>query len=1158
MQIAANHAALRATALGVLALLGAPSAHAQAPEWKVLPFQSGTSQGGATFTPQADGSVLVGGESPERDVHRLSFELELGSATGVRIEALAHPSLAHGGPGRSPGGNFVLNEARLLFDAGVGGEARELPIATATAGFDQAGHAAQSSFDGLPNTGWAVHPHLGKSHELVVELLRDAPGKKGAKLVLELSYQWGERHAIGCYRVSATSSPRPIRATDGQHEEPWSAMQEKINRAIDRGVEYLLGQQELDGSWRYHAPEFVNGQTALATYTLLKSGLKREHQAVQRGLAYLKNSPCVKTYEIACTIMAFVATKDPQHAPFVQQLSDELSSWQHKDGGYAYPEGRVDLSNTQYAALGLRAAASSGATVEPETWRLLIQRTLKHQAVPSGAYDPAGFGYVDTNDPTGSMTCAGISILKIAHGALQGVAEKDRRDGDLRGGAIAGVRRGVDWLGRNFSVTTNPPDNKHWNWYRYYLYGLERVGALIGEREIGGHDWYREGARQLVRTQRGDGSWDDGDSGQPETCYALLFLVKATSPATGASAALGVRNYGGDDPKSALSLRASGDTPITLWISSFGDATKKAYAWPEDPAGELRVARVEYVEPDADMLVDAQGFPVPWRHTARTPVPAHLAGPWLEAGYDDDKWDTGPVRYAPDPATKERELFLRRRFELGKEGALEPRLLLLAEESAGASAQDLPPAFALVDEGALLDLPTKRDRTRQELSGGGSGGSATAVRVAGSVIENPAIPGWSYPIRKNPGKGEFRFVRFAWRKSGGKGIMLQLATDGRWETAMRYYAGENSIGFEPALQVDKKLPSDWVVVTRDLFRDLGRECVLTGLSYTAMDGEAGFYDQIYLGRSANDLQKLPAPSAAKEEPVAELEIWLNGASVHRGPARTSGYAEIANRDALLAALRPGTNVLCMRAPRAQRTQVLDLRLTHEKRLATMSGDPLRPAGSQRFAFQQRYPDPGDRSIAARVTLAVPPTEEGRTHDEELIESKPLRVEIREALDPALLDYATDPGRNLLPSMAPAVSASSQLNEYWAAGWATDNRQSRAWLSADSDLSPWISIATAQPLRCNAILLSHPKPDRDERERARTARARIVELEINGKGPAILVEMPPTDLRKLVVVLPKVVSLRQLRARVLEVRDVRDGRRAVGFGEIEVQLRKTKE
>lgn len=1156
MQIAATSAARFATALGLLPLFAATLARAQAPEWRSLSFVSGSSQGKATFAAHADGSVLVSGENPERDVHRLSFELDAAGVTGIRLEALTHSALARGGPGRSPGGNFVLSEARVRFHAGDGGDAREVPIAAATAGFDQAGHPSQSSFDGLPGTGWAIWPHVGKSHELVLELLRDLPGKKGARLEFELSFQYGQSHTIGCYRISATTSPRPIRATEGQHEVPWSEMQEKINRAIDRGVEYLLNQQEIDGSFRYHAPEYVNGQTALAAYTLLKSGLKREHQAVQRALAYIRNQPCVKTYEMACTIMAFVATKDPQHLALIQQLTDELASWQKSDGGYGYPDGRVDLSNTQYAALGFRAAASVGATVAPETWRLLIQRTLKHQLTPSGAYEPSGFGYVDTGDPTGSMTCAGVSILKIANDALQGVPTQDRRDGELRGSATAGIRRGVDWLARNFSVSTNPPDNKHANWIRYYLYGLERVGALVGEREIGGHDWYREGARYLVRTQRGDGSWDSGDDGQPETCYALLFLVKATSPSTGASAPLGVRTYGSDDPKAAVSLRASGDTPLTLWLSSFGEATKKSYAWPGDPAGELRVARVEYVEPEADLLVDANGFALPWRHTARAPVPAHLAGPWLEASYDDSKWDQGPVRYAPDPTSKDRELFLRRRFELGQEGALEPRLLLLAEESTLLEARDLPPALALVDEGELLALPGRRGETRQERVAGGAGGSATAVRVTGELLESSVIVGWSFPIRKNPGKGEYRYVRFAWRKSGGKGIMLQLAMDGRWDTAMRYYAGENEIGFEPALQVDKKLPSDWAVVTRDLFRDLGREATLTGLSFTPMQGEHGAYDQIYLGRSANDLQKLPAPNAGKaSEAVGELEVWLNGVSLHRGPALTQGFVEISNRDALLAALRPGANVLCARAPRAARAQTLDLRLAHERRLATLSGDPLRTVGNNRFAFQQRYPSPGDRRIAARVHLAVPPLEEGRTHDEELIESPPLRVEIREALDPALLDYASDPGRNLLPSMAPAVSASSQLGDYWAAGWATDNRQSRGWLSADSDLSPWISIATAQPLRCNAILLSHPNPDRDERERARTARARVVELEINGKGPAILVEMPPTDLRKAVILLPKVVSLRQLRARVLEVRDVQDGRRAVGFGEIEVQLRK---
>ena len=62
----------------------------------------------------------------------------------------------------------------------------------------------------------------------------------------------------------------------------------------------------------------------------------------------------------------------------------------------------------------------------------------------------------------------------------------------------------------------------------YHLYALERAGDLTGD-SLAGHDWYREGAAYLLGTQRDDGSWDDGsDTPVPGTCFALLFLGRAT------------------------------------------------------------------------------------------------------------------------------------------------------------------------------------------------------------------------------------------------------------------------------------------------------------------------------------------------------------------------------------------------------------------------------------------------------------------------------------------------------------------------------------------------------------------------------------------------------------------------------------------------------
>src|SRR5207237_904445 len=71
-------------------------------------------------------------------------------------------------------------------------------------------------------------------------------------------------------------------------------------------------------------------------------------------------------------------------------------------------------------------------------------------------------------------------------------------------------QRAVDWMATHFSVGQNPGVGEQWKYY--YLYGLERAGRLTGLRYFGDHDWYREGAEELVRRQdRLNGSWS-GDT----------------------------------------------------------------------------------------------------------------------------------------------------------------------------------------------------------------------------------------------------------------------------------------------------------------------------------------------------------------------------------------------------------------------------------------------------------------------------------------------------------------------------------------------------------------------------------------------------------------------------------------------------------------------
>lgn len=134
---------------------------------------------------------------------------------------------------------------------------------------------------------------------------------------------------------------------------------------------------------------------------------------------------------------------------------------------------------------------------------------------------------------------------------------------------------------------------------------------------------------------------------------------------------------------------------------------------------------------------------------------------------------------------------------------------------------------------------------------------------------NESVPGWNIKVRQNPGPNEFRFLRFAWKKKGGATICLQLNHDGQWGPSanskpgakFRYHAGPGGECYNGSVVVDANLPSEFVVVTRDLFADFGA-FTLSGIAFTATDGEYALFDHLYLGKSIEDFELVSTATAA--------------------------------------------------------------------------------------------------------------------------------------------------------------------------------------------------------------------------------------------------------------------------------------------------------
>ncbi len=128
-------------------------------------------------------------------------------------------------------------------------------------------------------------------------------------------------------------------------------------------------------------------------------------------------------------------------------------------------------------------------------------------------------------------------------------------------------------------------------------------------------------------------------------------------------------------------------------------------------------------------------------------------------------------------------------------------------------------------------------------------------------------------IRERPKWGEFRFLRFAFRKKGGGRISVELeSTPSRMEAA-RYDGGQGDKSYGSALRLwQDKLPDQWIVLTRDLFADFGGLDV-TAISLGCPDGEAALFDHIYFARSPDDFNLIPfAPSPDITNQKAKQEL----------------------------------------------------------------------------------------------------------------------------------------------------------------------------------------------------------------------------------------------------------------------------------------------
>lgn len=356
-------------------------------------------------------------------------------------------------------------------------------------------------------------------------------------------------------------------------EDPAAANRSLANEAraaIDRGVKWLLEQQNAEGHWSN--PDFP-ALTALPVWAIVQGG-SPDQEAVDKAVKYILS--CVhedgsiwrepkekqkggglSNYNTALCMVALHAVGGAELVPVVQKARRFTAGSQHLGaddyrGGMGYdPEtGRpyADLSNTYVAYEAMRLTENiedlrkSGDPRADLDWKAAQEFLDKIQQKPSATNDDnaGGFAYHPSESKAGTYTNEAGEIRFRSYGSMTYAgllsliyAEVGKEDGR--------VQSAFDWATKHWTLEENPGMGAEGLYYFYNV--LSKALAACGQDALTLKDgsrinWRNELIRKLVGLQKidpktGNGYWvnESGRWWEADpvlvTSYSLLALEVA-------------------------------------------------------------------------------------------------------------------------------------------------------------------------------------------------------------------------------------------------------------------------------------------------------------------------------------------------------------------------------------------------------------------------------------------------------------------------------------------------------------------------------------------------------------------------------------------------------------------------------------------------------
>ncbi|MCE9527794.1 MAG: hypothetical protein K8R36_17260, partial [Planctomycetales bacterium] len=255
-------------------------------------------------------------------------------------------------------------------------------------------------------------------------------------------------------------------------------------------------------------------------------------------------------------------------------------------GAWTYPNFQNgDTSQTQYGVLGMWMAKNNAKIDIPVDRMEGVCGWLMRTQDPSGGwpYQPIDPGtYNRIQQESGTNNGINNSRSAAASGSLYMVADllQITQRGEVPNAPKSKVMQDIEVPGKKKEIRgpltklLNPNDiksslalaDRHLGngftpaeqWNHYYMYALERYHSF---RDLAGGDrdnkWYDQGFDHLAKTQRGDGSWESGESPQIATCFAVLFLLRSAKKAIDKKLSEGIAIGGSGLPNDVRNLQVT-------------------------------------------------------------------------------------------------------------------------------------------------------------------------------------------------------------------------------------------------------------------------------------------------------------------------------------------------------------------------------------------------------------------------------------------------------------------------------------------------------------------------------------------------------------------------------------------------------------------------